>query len=141
MPVVKSEGVPFLAPSIYHFTAEMLRIAKDRRDAIVASWALAAVFSFLGVTGVLVVRVQQFWWGYYPRYSLLIAPPFLLFFFGYLIISMVEFVRAYPKSRGVEKKRIRLLLIAFAMRAFAQEWNVEVERHSDGSTPALPAAG
>jgi len=108
-------GVPFLAPSIYHFTAEMLRIAKARRGAIVASWALAALFSFLGVTGVLVVRVQQFWWGYYPRYSLQIAPPFLLFFFGYLIISMVEFVRAYPKSRGVEKKRIRLLLLAFAV--------------------------
>ena len=76
---------------------------------------MAAVFSFLGVTGILVVRVQQFWWGYYPRYSLLIAPPFLLFFFGYLIVSLVEFVRAYPKSRGVEKKRIRLLLIAFAV--------------------------
>src|SRR5258708_5339443 len=25
-------GVPFLAPSIYHFTAEMLRIAKERRS-------------------------------------------------------------------------------------------------------------
>src|SRR5947209_4872092 len=108
-------GVPFLAPSIYHFTAEMLRIAKERRGAIVAAWAIAAVFSFLGVTGVLVVRVQQFWWGYYPQYSLLIALPFLLFFFGYLIISLVEFVRAYPKSRGVEKKRIRVLLIAFAV--------------------------
>jgi len=108
-------GVPFLAPSIYHFTAEMLRIAKERRGAIVAAWAMAAVFSFLGVTGVLVVRVQEFWWGYYPQYSLLVAPPFLLFFFGYLIFSLVEFVRAYPKSLGVEKKRIRLLFIAFAV--------------------------
>jgi len=108
-------GVPFLAPSIYHFTAEMLRIGKERRGAIEAAWALAAVFSFLGVTGVLVERVQRFWWGYYPRYSLLIAPPFLLFFFGYLIFSLVEFLRAYPKSRGIEKKRIRLLLIAFAV--------------------------
>jgi PAS domain-containing protein len=108
-------GVPFLAPSIYHFTAEMLRIAKERRGAIIAAWAIAAVFSFLAVTGVLAVRVQQFWWGYYPRYSLLIAPPFLLFFFGYLIVSLMEIVRAYPKSRGVEKKRIRLLLIAFAV--------------------------
>ncbi|MEA2338408.1 MAG: hypothetical protein QOE82_2415, partial [Thermoanaerobaculia bacterium] len=108
-------GVPFLAPAIYHFTAEMLRIAKERRGAIVAAWAMAAVFSFLGVTGVLVVRVQQYWWGFYPRYSLLIAPPFLLFFFGYLIASMVEFVRAYPKSRGIEKKRIQLLLVAFAV--------------------------
>src|SRR4051794_7950816 len=108
-------GVPFLAPAIYHFTAEMLRIAKERRGAIISAWTIAAIFSFLGVTGVLVVRVQQFWWGYYPQYSLLIAPPFLLFFFGYLIISLVEFIRAYPKSRGIEKKRIHLLLIAFAV--------------------------
>ena len=30
-------GVPFLAPAIYHFTAEMLRIGKARRGAIVAA--------------------------------------------------------------------------------------------------------
>jgi diguanylate cyclase (GGDEF)-like protein/PAS domain S-box-containing protein len=108
-------GVPFLAPSIYHFTAEMLRIAKERRGAIIAGWVTAIVFSAFAVTGVLVERVQLFWWGFYPRYSLLVAPPFLLFFFGYLIVALVEFLRAYPKSRGVEKKRIRLLLIAFAV--------------------------
>jgi hypothetical protein len=36
---------------------------------------------------------------------------------------------------------VQLLLIAFAMRGFAQEWNVEVERGADGSTRAVPAAG
>jgi hypothetical protein len=36
---------------------------------------------------------------------------------------------------------VQLLLIAFAMRGFAQEWNVEVERRADGSTRAVPAAG
>lgn len=108
-------GVPFLAPAIYHFTAEMLRIAKDRRGAIGAGWGMAIVFSALAVTGVLVDRVQHYWWGFYPRYSLLAAPPFLLFFFGYLIASLVEFVRAFPKSRGIEKKRIRLLIIAFGV--------------------------
>jgi diguanylate cyclase (GGDEF)-like protein/PAS domain S-box-containing protein len=108
-------GVPFLAPSIYHFTTEMLRIAKERRSAVMTAWGLATVFSALAVTGVLVERVQHFWWGFYPRYSPLVAPPFLLFFFGYLVAAFVEFLRAYPKSRGVEKKRIRLLLIAFAV--------------------------
>jgi hypothetical protein len=33
------------------------------------------------------------------------------------------------------------LLIAFAMRGFTQEWNVEVERDPDGSTHAATAAG
>jgi hypothetical protein len=34
---------------------------------------------------------------------------------------------------------VQVLLIAFAMRGFAQRWNVEVERLSDGSTRAGPA--
>jgi protein-S-isoprenylcysteine O-methyltransferase Ste14 len=36
---------------------------------------------------------------------------------------------------------VSLLLIAFAMRGFTQEWNVEVERRTDGTTHAVPAAG
>ena len=31
---------------------------------------------------------------------------------------------------------VQVLLIAFAMRGFSQAWNVEVERHPDGSTRA-----
>jgi hypothetical protein len=36
---------------------------------------------------------------------------------------------------------VQALLIAFAMRAFTQEWNVEVERRVDGPGDAVPAAG
>ena len=36
---------------------------------------------------------------------------------------------------------VQVLLIAFSMQGFSQEWNVEVERRSDGSTDARPAAG
>jgi hypothetical protein len=36
---------------------------------------------------------------------------------------------------------VQLLLVAFAMRGFTQEWNVEVERRADGTTHAVPAAG
>ena len=36
---------------------------------------------------------------------------------------------------------VQLLLIAFAMRGFAQEWNVEVERRADGTMRAVPATG
>jgi hypothetical protein len=35
---------------------------------------------------------------------------------------------------------VQLLLIAFAMRGFTQEWNVEVERRTDGTTRPVPAA-
>jgi len=36
---------------------------------------------------------------------------------------------------------VQVLLIAFAMQGFAQQWNVEVERHSEPPTDAVPAAG
>lgn len=36
---------------------------------------------------------------------------------------------------------VQALLIVFAMQAFSQEWNVEVERRADGSIEPAPAAG
>jgi hypothetical protein len=36
---------------------------------------------------------------------------------------------------------VQALLIVFAMQAFSQEWNVEVERRSDRSSEPAPAAG
>jgi hypothetical protein len=36
---------------------------------------------------------------------------------------------------------VQILLIAFAMRGFQQEWNVEVERRAEAPTRAAPAAG
>jgi protein-S-isoprenylcysteine O-methyltransferase Ste14 len=36
---------------------------------------------------------------------------------------------------------VQLLLIAFAMRGFSQEWNVEVERRAEPPGRAAPAAG
>ncbi len=36
---------------------------------------------------------------------------------------------------------VQALLIGFAMQAFSQEWNVEVERRADGSTEPVAAAG
>ena len=36
---------------------------------------------------------------------------------------------------------VQVLLIAFAMQGFAQQWNVEVEQHSEPPPDAVPAAG
>jgi diguanylate cyclase (GGDEF)-like protein/PAS domain S-box-containing protein len=109
-------GVPFIAAAVYHFTIEILRIGRDRRNEKFTGWALAFIFSMLAWrTPLLVDRVQQYGWGFYPRYTATISVPFLTFFFGYLVASLVEFIRAFPKSRGVERKRIRLLLVGFAV--------------------------
>jgi len=109
-------GVPFIAPAVYHFTIEILRIAPQRRNEKTMGWLLAVIFSVMATTSpALVDRVQHYSWGYYARYTTTISVPFLTFFFGYLVASLVEFIRAFPASRGVERKRIRLLLVGFAV--------------------------
>ncbi|MFP5245897.1 MAG: PAS domain S-box protein, partial [Thermoanaerobaculia bacterium] len=109
-------GVPFIAPAIYWFTVEILRIERRRRVALVAAWSLGAFFSALAVmTDMLIPRVQLYWWGFYPRYSPLFSIPFLLFFFGYLLASLAEFINARPHAHGAEQKRIRAFIIAFAI--------------------------
>ncbi|HEV7768824.1 MAG TPA: EAL domain-containing protein [Thermoanaerobaculia bacterium] len=109
-------GVPFIPPAIYWFTVEFLRIERRRRLLHVLAWSVAAFFSAIAVlTEDLIPRVEQYWFGFYPRYSPGVGAAFLLFFFGYLIASLVEFIRAYPRARGTEKLRIRSLLIAFAI--------------------------
>src|SRR5687768_4237189 len=109
-------GVPFIAPSVYWFTIEFLRIERKRRFVLVGAWILAGFFSALAVaTDRLIPNVQEYWWGFYPRYRVSTSIPFLTFFFGFLVLSLAEFVRAFPHAQGDERKRIRLLIIAFGI--------------------------
>jgi diguanylate cyclase (GGDEF)-like protein/PAS domain S-box-containing protein len=108
-------GVPFIAPAIYQFTIEMLRIRKKRRVPASVAWILALCSSGTALfTHELVTGVRHFWWGFYPQYGPA-SIPFLIFFFGYLLAALTEFVVAYPHSRGTERRRIRLLLVAFGI--------------------------
>ena len=109
-------GVPFIAPAVYWFTIEFLRIERKRRFILVSAWILAGVFSALAVaTDRLIPSVQEYWWGFYPRYRVVPSIAFLTFFFGFLILSLVEFLRAFPQSQGDERKRIRLLITGFGI--------------------------
>ena len=109
-------GVPLIAPSIYQFTVEMLHIGRQRRTHALVGWLLGIVFVTLAVpTSLLVTRVQHFWWGFYPRYGGELTIPFLVFFFGYLVAVLAEFVIAFPGARGVERQRIRMMIAAFAI--------------------------
>jgi len=109
-------GVPFIAPAIYQFTVEMLRIMRLRRVAVVLGWTLGCVFSATAIlSDSLVTGVTHYWWGFYPRYAVAVSIPFLTFFFGYLIAALIEFVLLFPKSRGLERTRIRLLMISFGI--------------------------
>jgi diguanylate cyclase (GGDEF)-like protein/PAS domain S-box-containing protein len=109
-------GVPFIAPAIYTFAVAVLQIEERRKLAVGLSWTIALVASTLALTTDLLVRgVVHYWWGFYPVYTVSVGVPFLVYFFGYLIAALVEFVRAFPASVGTERKRIRLLIIGFAV--------------------------
>jgi diguanylate cyclase (GGDEF)-like protein/PAS domain S-box-containing protein len=106
-------GVPFIAPALYWFTIEFLRLERRRRLAHMAAWSLAAFFSGVAVTtDQLIPRMQHYWWGFYPRYDPRVGLAFLTFFFGYLVASLVELLRVWPGAQNVERKRIRLLIAA-----------------------------
>src|SRR5688572_9447893 len=90
-------GVPFIAPTLYWFAIELLRIDNRRRTALMAAWISAGFFSAIAVTtDRLIPVVQEYWWGFYPRYRPSVSALFLTFFFGYLIAAMIELIRAYP---------------------------------------------
>jgi len=109
-------GVPFIPPALYWFTIEILRLEQRRRFAHVAAWSIGAFFSAIAVTtDQLIPRVEKFWWGHYPRYDAAVGAAFLTFFFGYLIAALVEFLRAWPSARPVERERIRMLVIAMGV--------------------------
>ena len=94
-------GVPFIAPSVYQFTVEILRIHGLRRLETWQGWLLGGFFSLIGMrTSLLITHVQLYRWGFYPRYGLTMSVPFLAFFFGYLIAAVVEFLRASPAARA-----------------------------------------
>ena len=109
-------GVPFIAPALYWFTVELLRIYNRRRILVGLAWSGAAFFSAIAVTtDRLIPRVQHYWWGFYPRYRPSISAIFLTFFFGFLVLALIELIRVYPASEGVERKRIGFVIGAFAV--------------------------
>ncbi len=109
-------GVPFIAPALYWFTIEILRLERRRRFAHIAAWSLAAFFSAIAVTtDRLIPRVEKFWWGNYPRYDAVVGTAFLAFFFGYLVAALIEFLRTWPEAHSIERDRTRLLVIAIGV--------------------------
>jgi diguanylate cyclase (GGDEF)-like protein/PAS domain S-box-containing protein len=109
-------GVPFIPPAVYWFTIELLRIHQRRRAVFMFAWTVGAFFSAIAVTtDQLIPRVQQYWWGFYPRYRPSISAIFLSFFFGFLILALVELIRAYPAADVLERKRIGLVIAAFCV--------------------------
>ena len=109
-------AVALIAPAIYQFAVEVLQLYPKRRWSVISAWAIGVTFSVINPrSDFLVIGVQKFWWGFYPKFRLLTGVLFLAFFFGYLIAALVEFLRAFPTALGIERKRIGWLIAAFAL--------------------------
>jgi len=109
-------GAPFIAPALYWFTIEILRLEQRRRLAHIAVWSMGAFFSGLAViTDQLIPRVQLYDWGFYPRYDNRVGAAFFLYFGLVLVASLVEFLREWRRAQDLERRRIRLLVLAIGV--------------------------
>jgi len=110
-------GVPLIPSSIYHFTVTVLRIGSRRRMAVRLSWSASVFFSVAILsTDTLIHDVFRYWWGYYPQYGWL-SVPYLIFFFGLMIVSLRHYWQAYRDTAPgtVQQRRTRSLLVAFSI--------------------------
>src|SRR5512144_3063044 len=113
-------AIPFIAPAMYQFSVEMLRVSESRRIAVRLGWIIALLFAITGLlTDAMIPDVARFSWGYFPRFAPRVAVAFIIFFVGYLLAALGEFIRALPKSLGVERLRIKLLILSMAIAYFA----------------------
>jgi len=112
--------VPFIAPAVYQFVATILESANHRRIVSVVAWLLAAQFAVLAlITGYLISDVRRFWWGFYPTYNIAGRVLYPLFCGSLFVVTVVDIVRAYPRSEGTERRRIRLFTIALGIGCVA----------------------
>jgi len=110
-------GAPFIPITIYQFTVAVLRIDRAKRWFLGTGWALSLVFSIsILSTNWLIARVYHYWWGYYPQYGWL-SVPYLIFFFGYMILSLWEYGAALRQAQPgtVHYRRVRAFMVAFGV--------------------------
>ena len=111
-------SVPFLAPAIYQFLTTILESATYRKVISIIAWIFAAQFAVLALTtNYLVTGVKLYWWGYQTNYAFAARVLYPIFAATVLGAALVDILRAYPKSAGPQRSRIRLFAITAAVGA------------------------
>ena len=109
-------GVPFIAPATYQFTISMLRLGVGYKWLARAGWVVATFFCGIALfTDALLGGIYLYPWGYYAHFASM-GVPFLMFFFGMLVMSMVNYWIEYQKTPpGTHKLRVQWLMTAFGI--------------------------
>ena len=107
-------GIPFIPTAVYHFVVGLARLERRLHTPIRAAWLLSALFSILILTtNEIVDGVEQYSWGYYPRYGWA-SGPYLLFFFVVLGAAMQHGIQA-SRSAETETERRRMGWVSAAL--------------------------
>lgn len=109
-------GIPFIAPAVYWFSLVVLGIQRRFAPVALLAWLGGLFFSVAGIsTDALVKGMYLYPWGYYTSYGWL-GIPFITFFSGLLLASLVHYWRGYRKSApGTRRQRIQALMLAFGI--------------------------
>lgn len=113
-------AVTFLPAAVYDFSMVILRIERQRRIWRWVAWFLSLLFALLLLlTDDFIVGVDRYWWGYYPKAGWL-SIPFLLFFFGVMGLSLLDFdIQFRNAAPSVHRDRTKSLLKAFGVAYLA----------------------
>jgi len=105
-------GVAFISISAYFFTRSFLNL-KGKRIVLVG-YTLALLFGILIIkTNYLVTGVRKYFWGYFPSWGIL-GYPFLVFFFGCMLLSFFLLFSQFPKTDSlIKKNQIKYVIVAY----------------------------
>ena len=108
-------GIAFIPTLIFHFTSVLLHREDRVRGLITLHWVLSVLFVTLILTTDLIVsRVVEYSWGFYPVYART-GVSFLTFFFFSMASSMWAAIKAIRNAHAQEFGRLRGIASSLAL--------------------------
>ncbi len=107
-------GVAHIAPMVYLFSVQWLKLYENQKRWVKGSFVLAALFYFTSVTTPFgIVKMREHFWGFYPEYGVA-GRVFLVFFFASFLAAFLNFFSALRKEAdSLRKRQIGLITVAF----------------------------
>ena len=107
-------GVPFITPTMYHFSVIFLGLKKQRKF-VVIFYLMALYFMIISRSNYFIIGMHQFSWGYYKKAGILYTP-FLVFWATPAILSCLNLRQGYKTALlPGEKERKKYMFIALAI--------------------------
>jgi len=109
-------GVPFLAPTMYHFSINFFK-NKNGYKFIIPYYIFAMIFSLLSVTtNFLIIGVKKYFWGYYTYVNIIPFSLFLAFWMIPVLYAIINLYIGFKKTdsqSAIERQQKKYLSLAF----------------------------